>query len=140
MKPSWGGRILGTADLLAQMADRAYLEKLLLLFREFKEAGIPGFHSELELLTKTKGFYEVYFKKRLQRDFANISRSLDAHFKERWGIEKDLYDEAIIKNINYLDYILEQHKGSYRDKLRRKGIVHDLEVREIREGEDDSSA
>ena len=125
-----GGRILGAADLLAQMADRAYLEKLLLLFREFKEAGIPGFHSELELLTKTKGFYEVYFKKRLQRDFDNISLCLDAHFEDRWGIGKNLYDEAIAKNINYLDYILEQHKDRYRDKLRRKGIVHDLEVQE----------
>ena len=39
------GRILGAADLLAQMADRTYLEKLLFLYREFKEANVGGFDS-----------------------------------------------------------------------------------------------
>ena len=31
--------MLGTADLIGQMADRYYLEKLLLLYEEFSEAG-----------------------------------------------------------------------------------------------------
>lgn len=31
------GEILGTADLTGQMADRTYLEKLLLLFLEFED-------------------------------------------------------------------------------------------------------
>ena len=39
------GCMLGTADLLGQMSDRAYLEKLLFLYYEFKEAGVKGFES-----------------------------------------------------------------------------------------------
>ena len=31
------------ADLVGQMSDRAYLEKLLFLYYEFKEAGFPGY-------------------------------------------------------------------------------------------------
>jgi len=36
------GKMLGTADLLGQMADRTYLEKLLFLYREIQEGGVPG--------------------------------------------------------------------------------------------------
>ena len=37
------GRILGSADLIAQMADRTYLEKFPLLFEEFQEeVNMPG--------------------------------------------------------------------------------------------------
>ena len=43
------GRVLGSADLIAQMSDRNYLEKLPLLFQEFEEAGMPGFETPLEL-------------------------------------------------------------------------------------------
>ncbi|MFO7646442.1 MAG: hypothetical protein R6W95_18825 [Desulfosarcina sp.] len=50
------GQILGSADVVAQMADRAYLEKLLLLYREFREGRVPGYDSELELLEKTPTF------------------------------------------------------------------------------------
>ena len=36
------GKVVGTADLVAQMADRNYQEKLPLLFMEFQEAGVQG--------------------------------------------------------------------------------------------------
>jgi hypothetical protein len=39
------GKVLGSADLIAQMADRNYLKKLPLLFLEFKEAGMAGFET-----------------------------------------------------------------------------------------------
>jgi hypothetical protein len=48
------GKIVGSADLLAQMGDRLYLEKLILLFKEFEEAGIPDFDSEVELIERTE--------------------------------------------------------------------------------------
>jgi hypothetical protein len=46
------GKVLGTADLVAQMADKNYQEKLPLLFLEFQEAGMEGFESPLELFRK----------------------------------------------------------------------------------------
>ena len=78
-------KIVGTADLMAQIADRYYIEKLLLLFQEFQEAGVPDFATELDLLKKTEGFYKNVAKQRLAHDFSGISVNMTAHFKQRWG-------------------------------------------------------
>ncbi len=120
------GKIVASADLLGQMADRHYLEKLILLFKEFEEAGIPGFASEEELIEKTEGFYKNVAKKRLTKDLDNIASYMKYHFKHRWGIHKDLYDDSIKNNINYLKTILSQGKNSrrfYRKYLKRGGLV-----------------
>jgi hypothetical protein len=53
------GTIIATADLLGQMSDRAYLEKLLFLYYEFREAGIEGYNTEFDILRKTLDFYEI---------------------------------------------------------------------------------
>lgn len=119
------GKIVGSADLVAQMADRHYLEKLILLFKEFEEAGIPGFASEEELLEKTEGFYKNVAHKRLARDLENISSNMAYHFKYRWDIDRDLYTESIKNNINYLKSMLEngqKTKSSYRRYLKRGGF------------------
>jgi hypothetical protein len=116
------GKIVGTADLMAQIADRYYIEKLLLLFQEFQEAGIPDFASELDLLKKTEGFYKNIAKQRLVHDFSGISTNMSAHFKQRWGVEKDLYSESIQKNIDYLRILLARAGDSIvsvRETLRR---------------------
>jgi hypothetical protein len=42
-----------------------------------------------------------------------------AHFKARWNLNRDLYREAIEKNINYLESILEHHEEEYREYLLR---------------------
>ena len=118
------GNILGSADLLAQMADRKYLEKLLLLFQEFDEAGLPGFNSELELLRKTEDFYEHVVQKRLRRDFDDVGRYMRDHFRTRWQIDADLYRESIQRNIAYLQTVIAEcadHRqcGDYLETLRR---------------------
>lgn len=115
------GKIMGTADLLAQMADRLYLEKLIYLYDEFEEAGVPGFESELDLLKKTINFYNLT-KKRLEKDFANVSQYMTEHFRVRFNLEKNLYLEAIEKNIGYLKNVLNSSKRKVTDALRRKEI------------------
>ncbi|PIP38619.1 MAG: hypothetical protein COX19_11710 [Desulfobacterales bacterium CG23_combo_of_CG06-09_8_20_14_all_51_8] len=120
------GKIVGSADLLGQMADRHYLEKLLLLFKEFEEAGIPDFDSEEALLEKTEGFYQNVARKRLAMDFDNIADHMARHFKNRWNIERDLYAESIKNNINYLKSIINNghhDRGFYRRHLKRGGLV-----------------
>ena len=120
------GKIVGSADLLAQMADRLYLEKLILLFKEFEEAGIPDFDSEEELLEKTEGFYKSVTRKRLTQGFDNISSNMANHFKHRWGIDRDLYAESIEKNISYLKSILNsagETRQFYQRYLRRGGLL-----------------
>ena len=121
------GRLLGAADLLAQVADRMYLEKLLLLYREFQEAGIGGYDTELMLLEKTEGFYETLVKKRIAEQFDGADRFFQPHFRERWNIDADLYARAVEKNLLYLKSVLEGYRDSYRNKLRRGGIVQELD-------------
>lgn len=116
------GQIVGSADLMAQIADRYYLEKLLLLFQEFQEAGIPDFVSELDLLKKTEGFYKNVAKKRLAEDFSGVSKHMAAHFKNRWNVDEDLYSESIQKNIDYLRLLLKKAGDnilSVKETLRR---------------------
>lgn len=114
------GKVVGTADLLAQMADRNYLEKLLYLYSEFEEAKMPGFDSELELLKKTEFFYKNQSKKRIEGTLGNIAPFVRLHFSERHTIDKDLYQDYIDKNIEYLKQILNNCEDNYRQMLRRK--------------------
>ncbi|MCP3950724.1 MAG: HD domain-containing protein [Desulfobacterales bacterium] len=122
------GYIVGTADLLAQMADRLYLEKLLLLYKEFEEASLPGFDSELELLQKTKDFFEVVAQKRLHEDLGGVCRHMRSHFKSWMDIDRDLYNESIKNHINYLESLTEICGDSldcYLENLRRGGIARE---------------
>jgi HD superfamily phosphodiesterase len=120
------GYIVGTADLLAQMADRLYLEKLLLLYKEFEEARLPGFDSELELLKKTKDFFEVVARKRLNEDLGGVCCHMRTHFKNWMDIDRDLYTDSISNHINYLETLMKICGDSldcYRENLRRGGIA-----------------
>ena len=117
------GRILGSADLIAQMADRCYLEKLPLLFLEFKEARMPGFETPLELFKHTEEFYHSVARTRLHEELGDVAAAARFHFRERWQIDRDLYNEAITNNINYLKKIYEDCAESFEcmlTKIRRK--------------------
>ncbi len=116
------GKMLGSADLLAQMADRTYLEKLLFLYYEFKEAGISGYESEVDLLQKTLAFYD-FITQRLKTTLDATDRFMDSHFTSRWGTHSNLYRVAIAKQRNYLKQILEIQDSDPRDHLKRGGIV-----------------
>jgi len=116
------GKMVGTADLEAQMADRLYLEKLPLLYKEFSEAGLPHYISELDLFQKTEHFYQHVVQERLVHQFCNVFEWMRFHFKERWGIDRDLYTEAIGRNLDYLQKILKEIGGGakgVRQYLRR---------------------
>ncbi len=118
------GLMVGTSDLIGQMADRTYLEKLLFLYIEFKEGNIPGYDSEHDMLVKTTHFYELV-KKRLEKDLGNVKRFMLPHFQKRWNIDFDLYHETIERNMNYLKDIVA--KKDYRNYLRRGNLVKILE-------------
>ncbi len=119
------GKMLGTADLIGQMADRTYLEKLLFLYYEFKEGNVGEYENELDLLEKTLGFHN-FTKTRLTNELGNIKNYMIYHFKERWDLEVDMYTVTIDRNMTYLKSILEKHGEKYRDYLRRGGYVKKL--------------
>ena len=123
------GYIVGSADLSAQLADRLYLEKLLLLYKEFEEAGLPGFDSELELLQKTKDFYVNIAQKRFFQELNGVCVHMRSHFRQWMDIDKDLYNESIMKNIRYLEYLVALCLDSiecYLENLRRGDITQEI--------------
>lgn len=112
-KDSMLGHLLGTADLIAQMADRCYLEKCRdRLYLEFVLGGIAieggpddrrvRYQSGTDLLLQTPTFYKDVVKKRLDIDFNKAYRYVEAVFDGR-----NPYLEFIERNIAYLEYIIE---------------------------------
>jgi hypothetical protein len=95
------GKILGTADLIGQMADENYVEKLPFLYREFKEGGVSGYQDELDLFSKTPAFWEMV-KERFVSDLGNVDLYLRDYFRVLRGINQDLYRLAIERNIERL--------------------------------------
>ena len=85
------GFLLGTADLIAQLADRSYLEKCRShLYREFELCGLAGkpksdgptpiYASPDDLIRQTPGFVSHLFEERLDGYFASAYQCLDTHF------------------------------------------------------------
>jgi hypothetical protein len=116
------GKMLGTADLLAQLADRLYLEKLLFLYYEYKEGEVGDYKSELDVLKNAVGFYDL-FEERLNTKLDAADRFMISHFTARWNIKKNLYHEEIERQKNFLLKILEMPDADPRDFLKRGGIV-----------------
>ena len=112
------GAILGSADLLGQMADREYLEKLLFLYYEFREAGVPGYSTEFDILRKTHDFYSV-IRRRLEESYLGVYAAVRAHFRERHGVDENLYMVAIDRQMRYLETIIEDASSNFRSKLKR---------------------
>ena len=102
------GHLLGTADLIAQLADRCYLEKCRdRLFPEFVLGGIAieegaggalvRYRSGRDLLAKTLEFYQTSARQRLERAFNRAYRYAEAYFEG-----ENLYVIFIQKNLAYL--------------------------------------
>ncbi len=101
------GSMLGSADIIAQMADRCYLEKCRdRLYPEFVAAGIavrkvPGigeqvvFASGEDLVMKTPGFF-AGASKRLNNDLGGCHSYAEQHFGGQ-----NLYLEETNKNIQF---------------------------------------
>ena len=116
------GRMLFASDLIGQMADRAYLEKLHLLYYEFVEGRITMFASEADLLQQTVGFVDA-MRARIRDELGDLKAYLEHHFKCRCNIGRDLYTESMDANIAFLGKILAEHGEGYRVMLNRMGIL-----------------
>lgn len=106
------GNLVASADILAQMADRCYLEKCYdRLYTEFVLGGIARKHdaqgnehvvfaSPQDLVIKTPGFYRSA-KKRMDETLHGAY-----HFAEKHFNGQNLYLEAIEKNIRFAEQII----------------------------------
>ncbi|WP_319522531.1 hypothetical protein [uncultured Desulfosarcina sp.] len=122
----WIAKILATADIIAQMADRTYLEKLLFLFHELDEARIHLFHNEIDLLVRSRDFY-ARMADRIENQLSSVNRFMIHHFKARWEIDADLYQRAMENQQAYLADILEKAEADPRERLRRQRIVEKVQ-------------
>lgn len=118
------GRLVGTADLVGQMADRSYLEKLLFLFFEFREANMGDFKSMRDLLSRTSDFYGLS-RKKLDEDYEKAYQYLEYHFNDWFGAPHNYYIDSIDKNIAFLSKIIsgEEDSDDFFHHLKRRGIV-----------------
>ncbi|MCW9047171.1 MAG: hypothetical protein OQK46_03755 [Gammaproteobacteria bacterium] len=117
------GYMLGTADLIAQMSDRCYLEKCKeRLFPEFELGGMTTgkdktgksvvlFESAEDLLEKTPVFYNSEVKGRLNNLFLQVYKYAEAHFGNN-----NLYLEYLDKNIEHVESLI---AANSLDTLRR---------------------
>ncbi|MDX9873730.1 MAG: hypothetical protein RBS88_02385 [Spongiibacteraceae bacterium] len=107
------GALIGTADVMAQMADPGYLRKCRdHLYREFELAGLAGnktgtgceqvrYVSAIDLLRQTPEFMRRTLDQRLDRLFDGLHRYAGVHFGGR-----NYYLEAIERNRRHLETLL----------------------------------
>lgn len=112
------GNLLGTADIIAQMADRCYLEKCRdRLYPEFVTGGIARktnaegqeeviFASAEDLLKKTPGFY-AGANRRLTEDLGNGLTYAESFFGGQ-----NLYVEGAEKNIRFAEVVRNENDFS----------------------------
>lgn len=122
-------KLVATAEIIGQLADRTYLEKLLFLFQELSEVRLLGYRTELDLLENTLDSYRSA-RHRMENELDNVKCYLKSHFLHRWEMECDLYEDAIESNISYLNHLLENHRNDYRNKLKRGGLLKRLAILE----------
>ena len=110
------GALIGSADVMAQMADRTYLEKCRdCLFPEFELGGVARqvdargrvqvrYASPQDLLRQTPEFIRRTIEERLDGLFGGLYRCFNDHFGGR-----NLYLDAVQRNRRRLERLLAQH-------------------------------
>jgi len=107
------GQMLGTADILAQMSDRCYLEKCRdRLYPEFVAGGVARtrIRSAAELVRATPGFF-LRATRRLDLQLARAYQYAERHFGGQ-----NLYLEEIHKNVRHARLVADAERD---DLLRR---------------------
>jgi len=117
------GRMLAVADLVAQLSEPTYLEKLPLLQAEDAASSAPQYAGETDVIRKAVDFYPVA-ERRLARAVPDWERLMQAHFAARWGISENLYREAIARQKQWLESNLAKPGGDTRRHLRRMGTLN----------------
>jgi hypothetical protein len=112
------GQMIAASDLLAQTADRNYIEKLPLLYQEFQEAGVKTQKNELDLIKEAIRFND-YMRHRIARDLGGIDRYMSSHFRERWKIDSNMYQDTIDRTMTYLASALNTNETNYHNYFRR---------------------
>ncbi len=115
-------QIVATADILGQMADRKYVEKLGFLFLEFQEAEFGNYRSMFDLMRQTPHFYRLT-REKLDGVLGGIYCHLDRHFEAVFDVRRNHYIEAIENNMAYLKSVVARGEAELLTSLKRYGIA-----------------
>jgi hypothetical protein len=118
--------VTATADLVGQMANREYLERLPLLYLEFKEAGIDFFDDIHDLMEKTDIFYQQ-MSARLQNELGGLAQHLMRHFEQARGVRRNYYLESVDRNLGFLASLVKEDRTRRLDRLKRGGIIERMD-------------
>jgi hypothetical protein len=117
------GYMVGTADLIAQMSDRVYLEKCRdFLYQEFVWGGIAreklldgrevvNYRSAEDLIRKTPDYYQNVARRRIDQQLGAVDRYAAAHFDGA-----NPYQSAIAHTMLFLRHVVDSDDLS---RLRR---------------------
>ena len=131
------GYMLGSADIIAQMADRCYLEKCRdRLYPEFVAGGIASkqlpngdkqviFASGDDLVMKTPGFY-AGASRRLNSDLQGFHNYAGKHFGGQ-----QLYLEEIDKNIKFVETVVKAQDPSILRRMPPDTIAAETETARV---------
>jgi hypothetical protein len=112
--------MIGTANLIGQMSGRTYLEKLFFLYDEVRENKVINKDSVGDILKFWVKMYREKIKGRLKDDLKGLYTLYKLYFKEICGLDKNLYVEAIEKQLQYLEDILKKSPEEYMKDLKRR--------------------
>ncbi|MDR3415047.1 MAG: hypothetical protein P4L83_02580 [Nevskia sp.] len=129
------GFLLGTADVLAQTADRCYIEKCRdYLYREFEYCGLAGkrrqgapqpiYSSAEDLLTRTPDYNHKLWEERLDGYFGGAHHYLEAHFGGG-----NPYRDCVAENMKRIEAMIA--RGSFAGLSRRPQVIGAHELRSI---------
>ena len=105
------GCVVGTADILSQMAAIDYPKHLPELYKEYVEAaaysglhgtGIGSYQSATGLMQSTRNFYEVDVKRMLNEEWNGVYKDLEHHFSDG----TNPYLSSIETNLERIDQLL----------------------------------
>ena len=114
-KESFLGWVLGTGDMLGQMAAPDYPESLYALYEEFAEAAaysetndswIEDYSSAEDLIKKTRDFYESYVKRMLETHWGGVHKALLSHFSSG----ENHYFQSIEANLAHIERQVQEDK------------------------------
>jgi hypothetical protein len=129
------GFALGTADILAQMSDRCYLEKCAqFLYHEFKTCGLAGdpipggpkpiYKTPEDLIRMTPEFAQKLFDERLDGYFQSVYRYMGDYFGG-----SNPYLQEIHQHLGFVRAIIES--GDYSLLRRRPKAINARVLRQI---------
>ena len=133
------GFLIGSADLLAQTADRCYLEKCRdFLYPEFEICGLAGparaggpkplYRNRRDLINGTPEFNRRLWEDRLDGYFGSVHRYFGTHFRGRYGAANP-YIESIRNNLARVTRAIRERRPE--SLSRRPQVIGAAQLRNI---------